>query len=193
MIEFIQSIWAWVMQNKDNIIAFFTSTNFVGIVTLVITIVKQMHKTDKNTASVNELTGSISNSNEISNEVKETNNNVKTVFSDLQNCNEKIVQLERFLTEFSDSLQEKINTMLDVQGIVYSTIKDDTIRNSVNSLLFQVKSSEASTKMHLQEELESLKNKFANLATELSSAVQNDTSNDLVDDGSKVKNSLIRG
>ena len=193
MIEFIQSIWAWVMQNKDNIIAFFTSTNFVGIVTLVITIVKQMHKTDKNTASVNELTGSISNSNEISNEVKETNNNVKTVFSDLQNCNEKIVRLEQFLTEFSDSLQEKINTMLDVQGIVYSTIKDDTVRNSVNSLLFQVKSNEASTKMRLQEELETLKNKFANLATELSSAVQNDTSNDLVDDGSKVKNSLIRG
>ena len=193
MIEFIQSIWAWIMQNKDNIITFFTSTTFVGIVTLVITIVKQMKKTDKNTASVNELTGSISNSNKIGNEVQETNDNVKTVSLDLKHCNEKIVQLEQFLVEFNNNLQGKINTMLDVQSIVYSTIKDDTIRNSVNSLLFQAKSNDASTKMQLQEELDSLKSKFANLANEISLAASTVTDESVPDEDATIKNSLIRG
>ena len=37
MIEFMQNIWSWIVSNKEGIIAFVTSSNFVALVTLIIT------------------------------------------------------------------------------------------------------------------------------------------------------------
>ena len=53
--------------------------------------------------------------------------------------------------------------MMEVMGIVYSTIKDDAIRNSVSSVLVTAKHASDITKAELEKQVDELKAEIADM------------------------------
>jgi gas vesicle protein len=107
--------------------------------------------------------------------VKDIVGNVQTEVSNLKNditdAVDKVTHLENTVKQLDDELLIKMNAMLEVQNIVYSTIKDDNIRNSVNSILIAAKHSDAKSKAKLQEELDALREELKEKNAELDAAV----------------------
>ena len=52
-----------------------------------------------------------------------------------------------------------MNAVLEVQSVVYSTIKDETIRKNVSGILMDAKYSETATRASLEAEVENLRKK----------------------------------
>ena len=70
--------------------------------------------------------------------------------------------LDAFKKETYDALDvlvQKMNAVLEVQSLVYSTIKDETIRKNVSGILMDAKYTETSTRASLEAEVESLRKK----------------------------------
>ena len=62
--------------------------------------------------------------------------------------------------------------MLEVQSIVYSTIKDEKVRSTVNNLLVNAKYAETATRAELQKQVEELKAKVAEQVDQLNKTVE---------------------
>ena len=70
--------------------------------------------------------------------------------------------LDAFKKETYDALDvlvQKMNAVLEVQSLVYSTIKDETIRKNVSGILMDAKYAETATRASLEAEVESLRKK----------------------------------
>jgi hypothetical protein len=158
--EFLQNIWSWIVTNKQGLETFFSSTTFAAIVTAIVAIVKQIKTSKQNTKSLDGVKETLAETNIIKTDVELVKEATSKSEQVIQSCNTKIEDVENKLNEFISSMDEKVNAMLEVQSIVYSTIKDDTIRTSVNSILVQAKHSGAKAKADLAKELEEIKAKF---------------------------------
>ena len=171
MIEFFQNIWNWIVFNKEGILTFFTSSNFVAICVTIFTIVKQTRANNRNTESLNAVKNGLNSTSDINNnvsEIKEISNTTNDTVNEIVN---KENNIERSLNEFIETTNAKINAMLEVQSLVYSTIKDDTIRNSVNSIIIDAKHCEANAKSKLQAEIDELKSKLTDNANKIAEEV----------------------
>ena len=160
MIEFIQSCYRWVAENYKEITMILTSTQFISLVSALLLILKNIKRTDENVASSKALKASL----ETTNLMSETVIKIEAENAALKNQNEKLESQLTELKESTSAMQEtlikKLNCMLEVQSIVYSTIKDDTIRNTVNSILVNAKYAETETREKLKNEISVLKTKL---------------------------------
>lgn len=163
MIEFFQSIWAWLVANKDNIIGFFTSTDFIATMGSLIAIRKMYKSYNKNTLSLNSINNSISTTTAINENVSFVMNTIDEICKHTSDVTIKLNELETKVSEFMKSTTNKINAMLEVQTLVYSTVKDDDIRKTVSSILTTAKFEETSTKAQLLAEIDELKSKLLKL------------------------------
>ena len=71
-----------------------------------------------------------------------------------------------------DNLTTKLNAILEVQSVVYSTIKNEDIRNTVNALLVNAKYAETANRAKLRKEIDDLKAKVASQVTEVQATVE---------------------
>lgn len=157
MMEFIKSCLQWVAENHDKIIMTVTSAQFVSLISAIVLIVKSCKKTDANVLSSKTLDKTLA----------DTNNGLKKVDSvdkNLVDAKNEITMLkaefEVLKTETADSFNTilgKVNAMLEVQSVVYSTIKNDTVRDTVNNLLVNARYAETATRAKLKQEVEELK------------------------------------
>lgn len=178
MIEWLDSIWEWILVNKDNLLAFITSTDFVTTMATAVALFKSMKATSLNTLSINSVNNTMKKQQVIESDVVDTksmvsgvSNEVACIKQEVNNCIERVNKVEQLVIEQDEEIITKLNAMLEVQGIVYATIKDDAIRNSVNSVVIAAKHCDASSKVKLQEELESLRAELKAKNEELDAAV----------------------
>jgi predicted nucleic acid-binding Zn-ribbon protein len=160
MVEFFQNIWNGLVLNKDEIVLFFTSSNFVAFITTIVMLVKQL-KANKSSNETNKglktsLDGAVSIAADvvsIRDNTSSTNDKLVTVQNDLESFKKEIYYT-------LDTIVQKMDAVLEVQSIVYSTIKDETIRKNVNGILMDAKHTETATRASLKEEVESLRKKL---------------------------------
>lgn len=171
MTDFFQSCWQWIVTNKEGIFTFFTSANFLAIISTIIALVKTIKSTNKNTIANNEVKECLTSTTTVKKDVEDIKIVSKNSQEMLDNLSEIENRIENKLNDFVDIFNTKINAMLEVQSIVYSTIKDDNMRNSVNSILVNAKYSEASVRAKLQEEIEELKAKLAEATSKITEEV----------------------
>lgn len=178
MNEWLDSIWEWILVNKDNLLAFITSTDFVTTMATAVALFKSMKATSLNTLSINSVNNTMKKQQVIESDVVDTksmvsgvSNEVACIKQEVSNCIERVNKVEQLVIEQDEEIITKLNAMLEVQGIVYATIKDDAIRNSVNSVVIAAKHCDASSKVKLQEELESLRAELKAKNEELDAAV----------------------
>lgn len=157
MTEFFQNIYAWLAANSNKIVAFLTSANFLAMLTLVVNTVRTI-KTNKGVAIT---------STDLKTELAESSKN-RTVIESIKGVSETIKDVTEATKTAIDEMKtlldkevltvtNKVNAMLEVQSLVYSTIRDDSLRQTVSNLLNTARYSDANTKEQLQSEIDSLK------------------------------------
>ena len=157
MTEFFQNIYAWLAANSNKIVAFLTSANFLAMLTLVVNTVRTI-KTNKGVAITstdlkNELTESSKNRSVIAS-IKGVSETIKDVTEATKTA---IDETKALLDKELLTVTNKVNAILEVQSLVYSTIRDDSLRQTVSNLLNTARYNDANTKEQLQSEIDSLK------------------------------------
>lgn len=170
--EFFQNVCTWIVQNKDAILMTITSTNFISFITSIVLLVKTLKSTKDNTKSTKELNGSIQTIEDLKTKIDSieikvnyTENKIKDFETKLEEC-----------IELQNLSISKLNLMLEAQTQVWSTIKDDNIRNTVNTVLTSAKYKETSTIIDMKKELEELKTDLAEKTEALSHYIKNSKS-----------------
>lgn len=173
MVEFFQSIYRWLAEHKDQIIAFLTSTNFAGIVSMIVITIKQIKATKIGTLSMNNLIAPLKEVNALATRVGDAADTSNTILSNIATLQNKVTNITDSIIKTIDVLQYKVNSMLEVQSLVYSTIKDDNLRTNVANILTTAKLSEDATRAELEKQIEELKNIIAeNTAKQLEEEAQ---------------------
>lgn len=157
MTEFFQNIYAWLAANSNKIVAFLTSANFLAMLTLVVNTIRTI-KTNKGVAITstdlkNELTESSKNRSVIAS-IKGVSETIKDVTEATKTA---IDETKALLDKELLAVTNKVNAILEVQSLVYSTIRDDSLRQTVSNLLNTARYNDANTKEQLQSEIDSLK------------------------------------
>ena len=163
MVEFFQNLFSWFIVKKDEIVLFFTSINVASFATAIVLFVKQVKSTNSNTNVLNTLSGLLVDTTKLS-------SNVDNTLSITNALSTKVDDLDERVTLSFELLQRKLDAILDVQAIVYSSIKDDEARKRIQSLITSAKLAETLTKTELHsqiEELKSLKQEIAEKASQV--------------------------
>lgn len=171
MIEWFDSIWSWIVSNYEAIIGFLTSTTFLGVVGAVFTVVKNSKTVKNNSKIITDVQAAFSDTSSINTNVALALTCIQKLPDLIKTLDEKLSQFDKISSINNEDLQTKIDSMLEVQRIVYSTIKDDNIRNSVNSILTSAKNAEAMSKGELVKEINELKKIISDNAEALNNAV----------------------
>lgn len=159
MVEFFQNIWNWFVLNKDEIVLFFTSSNFVAFMTTIVMLVKQLKANKSNNETNKGLKTSLDNAVSIAADVVSIRDNSSATNDQLVTVQNDLESFKKETYDALDVIVQKMNAVLEVQSIVYSTIKDETIRKNVSGILMDAKYTETATRASLEAEVESLRKK----------------------------------
>lgn len=159
MVEFFQNIWNWFVLNKDEITLFFTSSNFVVFMTTIVMLIKQLKANKVNNNTNSGLKASLDNAISIASDVVSIRDNSAATNDKLLTVQTDLDAFKKETYDTLDVLVQKMNAVLEVQSLVYSTIRDETIRKNVNGILMDAKYAETATRASLEAEVESLKKK----------------------------------
>lgn len=171
MMEFIKSCYQWLIENHDKIIMTLTSAQFVSLVSALVLLVKSIRRTTDNVTASNKLNATLENTNSMSETVKSLKEELLYVKQENKALKSQLTVNQTEIVNYLDSQSLRLKAMLEVQSIVYSTIKDDNIRNTVNSILINAKYAESTSRAKLQQEVEELKQKVAEKMNEVSEQV----------------------
>lgn len=150
--EWFESIGQWFVDNKEAIVMFVTSGNFVGFIANIALLIKAIFGIKTNTSSTNALTETFKEHKELKEGVSKISNDNESLKSEVTTLKEEITELK---TQ-NELLLSKLSAMLDVQSLVYATIKDEPTRVAVLNILANAKYSETTQRNKLKEELVAL-------------------------------------
>ena len=183
MIEFFSNLWQGILNNKDAIIVALTSAEFVGLAAAIVNLVKGTKNTSANTLSNNALSAtiekgfaSIVDSNEslkidLSKAVEENkalSEKVEVLTNELAATKHEL----SLLTETDNLLLFKLNSILEVQALAYSTLKDVNTRNAILSTLATAKHSETTHMSDIKAQLEAMRNEITEKVNDVNAAVK---------------------
>ena len=164
MIEFVKSfatsIWQWFVNNKDAITAFFISGQAVSFVAAIVMLVKNLKGTKANTASAKVLTESLNSNNEMKESVTKLGKDFESLKLENDTLRDELKETERKLLKVNNETINKLNSIIEVQSIVYSTIRDDSVGQTVNTILNNARYSEENFKESLEKQIEEFRNTY---------------------------------
>ena len=174
MMEFLTSCYQWVAENYEKIMMVLQSTQFASLVAGALFLWKTIVSTKQNTASSKKLDETVSKNNKMSENVVHIKNENEKLKAQNEALKSTVQNFETKFDEFVDKingrleseqavLTKKLNAVIDVQSIVYSTIRDDNTRTAINSILTNAKFDETAdeTRQKLMQEVTDLKTKLA--------------------------------
>lgn len=166
MIEYIKafglSIWDWILINRDSISTFILSGQFASLVGALILLIRQIRQVKSNTNSTNMLNQTLTNTNTMSTSVRELDDNFRLLKAENDALRTELSETEDRLQAANNEILNKLNAIIEVQSIVYSTIRDDSVRQTVNTILNNARYSEKNFKQELETQIETLKTTYEN-------------------------------
>ena len=168
MIEWLQSVGNWFVANKDPIIAGLTTLATSGVGVNLWQFFKNRKIVTENTSNAKQLTEALKQ-NEL---LKPA---VELVEEKLNVLNEKQLSFGGKVLDVLngvDTLMTKVNAILDVQSLVYQTIKDEATRTAVNNILTNAKYAVTAQRAELIKELNALKEETAKQNAENNARVE---------------------
>lgn len=194
MMEFIRNCYQWIAENYKEITMTMTSAQFISILSSLILLYKNWKKTSENVTSSKKLNEAIDGTKVLADDVAALKEENATLATENSKLRESVESLTKDVANYQDVTLKKLNCMLEVQSIVYSTIKDETIRKSVNSVLIGAKYAETDTREALKQEIENLKTKLDEETENVRSLTRNATDNlaKIVDVGSADSSGFVR-
>lgn len=158
--SFALSIWQWFVNNEDAILAFFMSGQAMSFVAALVMLVKNLKVTKDNTESSEILKKSLDTNNEMKSAVLNLDENFKLLKNENDLLREELKETEDTLENKNKEILNKLNSILEVQTIVYSTIRDDSVRTTVNTILNNARYSEDNFKESLEKQIDEFKNTY---------------------------------
>lgn len=172
MVEFFRNVFTWFVEHKDEIVVFFTSTNFAAVVSSVILLIRQIKATRTTNKSVENSSSILDKAVELAQSVTSVSDKTASTESNTEEIKTKIDSVNKQFVNELEILQQKLNAMLEVQTIVYNSMKDETARKNVFNLLTQAKLVETSKYAELEQQVESLKKKVDEKVNDVQSVVE---------------------
>ena len=151
--NWLENIGKWFIDNQETILAVLTAIQSSGLVGFIAWAVKSTKQVKLNTKTTEVLNNSISCVDGLNGEVV----GLKDVNKELI---EKCEYLENQMNDLQNSMDillTKVDAIIEVQSVVYTTIKDDKTRATVNNLLTNAKYAVTEQRKKLIEELEALR------------------------------------
>ena len=195
IVQVFNNIMNWIYVNKDTILMVVTSSQFIGIVSTIIALLKE-HKANVNSTNAN---------NTLRNELSNTNDALKTVSTELETVKSGLESFRSFKDEVSkmlidndeksNSLLTKLDAVLEVQSVAYSTIKDTTQRTAISNILINAKYAETAQRAKLKEQLQTIEKKLKDKTMEMEKQVHDavHTAETILDVGKDINEQVIRG
>ena len=149
----LENIGKWFVENKETILAVLTAIQSSGLIGFIAWAVKSTKQVKLNTKTTEMLNKSITCVDGLNSEVTEMKGVNKTLI-------EKCEYLENQMNDLQNSMDillTKVDAMIEVQSVVYTTIKDDKTRATVNNLLTNAKYAVTEQRKKLIDELEALR------------------------------------
>lgn len=172
MIEFLTALkdncWLWFLENKDAILAWFMSGQAVSVVASFVMLIKNAKQIKGNTDSTNTLNGTLENTNVMKDDLDTLKQKVVTLADENEELSKSVVELETKLSESNKLIASKLDAIIEVQSIVYSTIRDDSVRQTVNTILNNARYSNTNFKEQLESEISGLKAEFETKMADIS-------------------------
>ena len=149
----LENIGKWFVENKETILAVLTAIQSSGLVGFIAWAVKSTKQVKLNTKTTETLNKSITCVDSLNGEVTEMKDVNKELIAKCDYLENQMNDLENSM----DILITKIDAIIEVQSVVYTTIKDDKTRATVNNLLTNAKYAVTEQRKKLIDELESLR------------------------------------
>ena len=149
----LENIGKWFVENKETILAVLTAIQSSGLIGFIAWAVKSTKQVKLNTKTTETLNKSITCVDSLNGEVTEMKDVNKALI-------EKCEYLENQMNDLQNSMDillTKVDAMIEVQSVVYTTIKDDKTRATVNNLLTNAKYAVTEQRKKLIDELEELR------------------------------------
>ena len=159
--QFCISIWQWFVNNKDGITAFFMSGQAVSFVAAIVMLIKNLRGTKDNTASSKKLNETLESNNQMSESVKLLKEDFESLKLENEQMRKSLIKDNECIKQSNEEIKNKLNSIIEVQSIVYSTIRDDSVRQTVNTILNNARYSEKNFKESLETQIEELKQTYA--------------------------------
>ena len=169
--KFAMSAWSWFVENKDTITAFFMSGQFASLVAAGVALIRTIKKTEQNTKSTDTLNEALTKTNKMSESVDDVSKKVKNLTEENTGLREELKVTEEKLIKQNSELMNKLNAIIDVQTIVYSTIRDDAVRQNVNTLLNNARYRDTNTKEQLQMQIDELRSTYSSTVEQMNKTV----------------------
>lgn len=171
MIEWIKSLGVslagWFVENKDGITAFFMSGQAISFVAALIMLVKNLKGTRLNTSSTDKLNQTLTNTNDMASSIAVLDTNFQALKQENDALRKELKDTEDALQHSNAELLDKLNAIIEVQGIVYSTIRDDGVRQTVNTILNNARYCEQNFKDKLEKQIDELRKNYVNDVKEM--------------------------
>lgn len=158
--NWLENIGKWFIDNQETILAVLTAIQSSGLIGFIAWAIKSTKQVKLNTKTTEVLNNSISCVDGLNGEVV----GLKDVNKELI---EKCEYLENQMNDLQNSMDillTKVDAIIEVQSVVYTTIKDDKTRATVNNLLTNAKYAVTEQRKKLIEELEALREQIKNQA-----------------------------
>lgn len=175
---FFTNVWGWVLEHKEEISTFFMSGQFVSLVTAIVMLIKNAKQIRSNTSSTEALNSTLTNTNTMTGQITSLEKSVTELEKENAGLREELEETKNAITTDNKLIANKLNAILEVQSIVYSTIRDESVRQTVNTLLNNARYSDKNFKEQLQTEIEAIKTEFESKISDMSKAV-NETINNV--------------
>lgn len=162
-----QSLWAFLGENKDSILAVMSTLDLGAITVGVVALVKNIIAARANTTATNTL--------------RESNDELKSAIGILTSMNEDVTYCKNAIAEIlatigtndavivnkCDDIKNKLNSIVEAQTLVYSTIKDENMRRAVQGHLVAAKYSEPNIQEKIDKEMEEMRHKLSQVMEEI--------------------------
>lgn len=171
MTEWLQSIWGYIVENKDTILGILTSGTLAGIIGLIVAFIKLFAATKsskKDVSEIKSLLTSVKTLVETTKKLEEEQLAQKEVISIALT---HLESLGNTVTVTDNEVQEKLTGIVDILQAAFSTIRSDTARDNINNIVTNIKYGSAKRREELLQKLADLKKVVEDASTNTNDTV----------------------
>ena len=150
------NIYKWIMENIDVITAWLSAGGLGTVLASCVLLVRNVRAAKNGSYLTDRLNDSLVDNNKFSKGIKITiesvENKLTTVDEQVNNITEQFIALNDKFDKSIDIINSKIGAMMEVQSLVYSTVKDEDMRNNINKILTSAKYNDTGVQMEIAKE-----------------------------------------
>ena len=168
MVNFFQNIWSWINSNWPEIPGVLGTVDLTAAAAALFMLFKHKKAIKANTDASDTMVAKADDLTDAATKLTDATKATETLTGEIATLKEDVAN-ER--TEVAE-LNKKLDSVLDVMEIVYSTLRDENLRTAVNSIIVPAKYNAVETKAELERHVTELQETLTKQAEEFKAQTQ---------------------